>query len=123
GVRQPRREVAEQRECQVAGTALLSVDVAVAVIATEIDTRVVTRPGALVESLVEAESHLRGIEAAIADPCLAAALVAAGEPRHVVQRAAHRAAAMQERRGSADQLDAIVDPGVKIGRAACRKRA
>ena len=111
GVRKIRREVAEQRERHAPGIALLAVDVAVAGVVTDVEPRVVLHVGARVgQRVVEAERGFGGVVTAVADATFGGLFVAGRQFGHVVQRAADRACAVDQRRWAAHQFDSIIDP-------------
>ncbi len=113
------RQVAQQREGQAVGVPFVAVDVAVAMPAAEVQAHEMAGIGGVAgQCLVDAERHFAVVEAAMADTAVDGLLVAAGQFGDVVDRAAHRARTMQERRWPADQFDAVEHPGIHWPRGA-----
>ena len=106
-------EVAEHGEGQAVGLAPVAVDIAIALAATEVQAGEVTGVGGVAgQGLVDAEGVLGVVVAAIADAPVDGLLVTAGQLGDVVDRTAHGACAVQERRRAPQQLDTVDHPGV-----------
>src|SRR5690606_6725443 len=86
--------------------------VAVALAMAVVQAYEVARIEAAAKGAVDAAGDLRFVIAAIAQAAIEYFFLAAGQLRDVVDRATYRASAIKERRGAADQFDAVDHPGV-----------
>ncbi|MCY1401557.1 hypothetical protein D9M71_166780 [compost metagenome] len=116
GVAEPGRQVAEDGKRGTGCLAFIAVHVAVAARTADIQASKMVRVRAIAQGMVDPKCQLRGVVAAVAHAAFHGLLFAAGQFGDVVDRTAHGPGAIQERRWPADQLHAVIDPGIHWSR-------
>ncbi len=119
GVGQVGRKVAEQGKRQAPGITLVAVDVAVVGVTADVQARVMLHLGTRFgQRVIEAKGHAGGVVAAIRELAFGGLFLTGRQLRHVVQRAAHGAGAVDQGGGATDQFHPVVNPRIDRPRQA-----